>query len=190
MEPAPTPAAAYEARLPARPTTMTEAAPAGRPEKGGAGRRGTDLLAAGRTWMVLGAATGVIAIGAAVLVARILITQALENLVPGWATMKANTAIAFLAGGGVLALMEASQPGFTVFRVARAVAVLPLALGLLSLAESLFSLSLGIDNLVSAPNARSGSLEQTGLMSPAAALSFACLGAALLNLRSRTTLRA
>jgi signal transduction histidine kinase len=169
---------------------MANTASNARPQPGHPVRSGTDTLAAWRSWIVLAAAAGVIAIGAAVLAARILNAQALESLIPGWATMKANTAIAFVACGGVLALMGSSQSGSTVFRVARALAVLPLALGLLSLAESLFSLSLGIDDLIGAPDATGASRRQSGLMSPAAALSFAFLGGALLNVRSRSALRA
>jgi signal transduction histidine kinase len=190
MEPAQIPSVAAQAVLLASPATVADAASFGRSEPGGPIRSGADALATGRRWMVLGAAAGVIVIGAAVLAARLLHAQALQSLVPGWATMKANTAIAFVVGGGVLALMESSQPGFTLFGVARALAVLPLALGLLSLAENLFSLSLGIDTLIIAAHTRGGSPTQSGLMSPAAALSFAFLGAALLNVRSRNVIRA
>jgi signal transduction histidine kinase len=58
------------------------------------------------------------------------------------------------------------------------------------LAENLLSVDLGIDNLVFPAAATVGSWKQSGLMSPASSLSFALLGAALLNVRSRNASRA
>ena len=186
MELAPIPSAASMAR----PTSMAEAASSQPPEGGEPSRSGVRALAAGRTWLVRAAAAIVIMTGVAVLAGWIFDLPLLKSLAPGWATMKVNTAIGFISSGGVLVLLESSKPGLTLFRLGRALAVLPLLIGLLSLAENLFAVDLGIDNLVIPVQTPAGASRPAGLMSPAAAFSFALLAVALLNLRSRNAARA
>ena len=72
------------------------------------------------------AAAIVIMTGVAVLAGWIFDLPLLKSLAPGWATMKVNTAIGFISSGGVLVLLESSKPGLTLFRLGRALAVLPL----------------------------------------------------------------
>ncbi len=140
--------------------------------------------------MVRAAAASVTLIGAVVLAGWLFDIPALKGVAPGWATMKVNTAISFIAGGGALGLLETSDGGLVGLRLGRVLALLPLVLGLLSLAENLLSVDLYIDNLIIPAHATAGSQDRPGLMSPASAVSFAFLGAALLNLRARDPLRA
>jgi hypothetical protein len=189
MDPAPILSAVAPAALLARPATVAGTPSVGRPELGESAGGRIAGLAASRTWLVRAAAAGLIVMGAVVLAGWFLNVPSLESLAPGWATMKVNTSIGLIAGGGVLAVMESSQGRLTVF-VGRGLATLLLVLGLLSLAENLLPLDLGIDNLIVPAHTPAGSLTRPGLMSPVAALSFAFLGAALLNVRSRNVTRA
>jgi len=169
---------------------MADTASSGGSRTGERARRRFDLLAACRTWLVRGVAGCVIAIGALVVAGWLLNMPSLKSVFPGWATMKVNTALSFIAAAAALGLMETSEPARAGFRLGRALAALTLMLGALSLAENLFSLNLGIDNLLIPDHAAAVHGGRPGLMSPASAFSFLFLGAALLNLRSRHVLRA
>ena len=122
-------------------------------------------------------------VGCAVLLGWMLNIGWLKGLIPGFATMKANTACGFIAAGLALGLLL-PLPGnpwvrqrnlFGVF-LATAVATL----GVLTLVEYLFTVNLGMDELIFR-DAKSAEALHPGRMSPATALSFLLVGLALIR---------
>jgi signal transduction histidine kinase len=189
MEPASTPSDVDPAVFMTRPASA-DAASVSRADRRVVFHSWTERLTAWRSWLVRSAAAGVTVIGAVVLTGWLLNAPPLESILPGWATMKVNTALAFIVSGGALVLLESSRANLALFRLGRALAVLLLALGLLSLVENLFAVDLGIDHLIVPPPAIAGGSRPSGLMSPASAFSFVFFGGALLNLRSNNVIRA
>ena len=129
--------------------------------------------------------------GLVVLLGWVLNVKILKAVVPGLATMKANTAIGFvLTGVGLALLSYPREPGRGLSR-ARGCALFVIALSLATLAEYLFGLNLGIDELlfrdpqelvpVKLPNGRPGFTT---------ALSFLMTGFALLLIRGPSTVAA
>ena len=100
----------------------------------------------------------------------------LKSLLPGLATMKVNTGCGFLAAGLALWLLHRSQPGSRSFRLARALSLFVAVLGGLTLAEDIFTLELGIDQLVLADTAAAVSSGNPGRMAPATAFNFLFIG--------------
>jgi diguanylate cyclase (GGDEF)-like protein len=134
------------------------------------------------TWCARAGAIVVACVGAAVIVGWLLDIAVLKSVLPGLATMKFNPACTFLAAGVALFLLQSSVPGSRSHRLARVLAGLVLVVGGLTLLEYVFNIDLGIDQLII-----SDALNPSypGRMAPAAALSFICLGFALLALKSR-----
>jgi len=127
----------------------------------------------------------VAAVGGVVIFGWVLNLAPLKNVLPGLASMKINTACAFLFAGAALWLVHTCAPGPRLFRLARALAAIVAALGGLSLAEDLFGLELGIDQLILPDVAPATALLHPGRMSPATALNFLFIGLALLALKAR-----
>ncbi len=104
--------------------------------------------------------------------------------------MVANTAVGFVLLGGSLWLLRrrTSQPFSRIQNAAaKALAVIAGVLGLLSLAEHLFTVNLGIDQiLVRVPATDHAAGVSPGLMSSLTALDFFLLGCAILLLDRRT----
>ncbi len=125
-----------------------------------------------------------IALGLVALVGWVWHVDAFKVVLPGLTTMKANTAIAFVAGGSGLLL--ASVPRATPGRRAAIIlmgAVVAL-LGAASLVEYAFGVRLGLDELLFAdPN--STSMPYPGRMSPATAVGFLPTGVAIVLLAGR-----
>ncbi|MBI1356766.1 MAG: hypothetical protein GC160_20695 [Acidobacteria bacterium] len=127
-------------------------------------------------------------LGAVVLLAWRFDFEAAKSLLPSFATMKANTALCFLASG--VALWHLAGPVATVCSPSRrgrilaaAAAGLTLTLSLLTVSQYVFSFDAGIDELLFADN--STAPQETvypGRMSPATAVSFLLLALALLAL--------
>src|SRR3989338_1658230 len=121
--------------------------------------------------------------GALVLVGWFLNIQPLKNLLPGLATMKANTAVSFVLAGVSLWLLapEEAASSREVWRCrgARGTAVFVVSLGLLTLGEYLAGWELGIDQLLFEDP---GTTAYPGRMAPATALSLTLVGLALFNL--------
>jgi len=113
----------------------------------------------------------------------------LKSVLPGFVTMKANTAAAFILSG--LALLLLSRPTRTGGKWARlagqACAGLVSLLGLLTLAEYAFHWDLGIDQLLFDEAAGAVQTTYPGRMAPNTALSFLLLGLTfcLLDLKTR-----
>jgi PAS domain S-box-containing protein len=134
--------------------------------------------------VTLAIAAGCAALGAAVLVGWGLDNTALKSVLPGWATMKANTALGFLLSGVALALGQRKASG----RLAAGAAAAVCAIGALTTIEYLTGVDAHIDQLlVSAPtpvaivpDLQTALAAPPGRMSLATALAFGAAGLGLL----------
>jgi PAS domain S-box-containing protein len=108
----------------------------------------------------------------------------LTTIVPGFASMKVNTAVSLGLAALSLALLNRETASWRT-PVAHAVAVLVLAIGAMTLFEYLFQFSAGIDDLLFAvpPEANN---RFPARMSPISAFSIMCAGTALLWIDVRT----
>jgi diguanylate cyclase (GGDEF)-like protein len=124
-------------------------------------------------------------VGIAVLVGWCLDVAYLKSVVPGWVSMKANTALALLASG--LALWAgAVVPTSHCRRLIKQVLAGSVALlGTLTLVEYVFQVDLGIDQLLFADQPASALTTDPGRMAPATALCTLFCGVSLLVLGSR-----
>lgn len=117
---------------------------------GGAGVRGS-ASATARPRIKAGPLTCAlfaIAVGAAVLAGWLFDVPLLKSLVPGFVTMKANTALAFVLAGGSLLLQSSSPVSLARAQSGRALALAVALIGALTLAEYIFGWQLGIDELL------------------------------------------
>jgi two-component system sensor histidine kinase/response regulator len=136
-----------------------------------------------------GSAIGAIALGLAVLLSYDLGDPAIMGVLPGWVSMRPNTALCFILSGFCLLLLG---PG--VSRVKRilgflaALAVVTVG-GLVEL-EWLFGLSFHFDQVLFPNIVRAAHTYYPGRVSPTSALNFVCLGAALLLLTMNRGMRA
>ena len=105
--------------------------------------------------------------------------MALKNVLPGRVTMKANTAVAFLACGLALTL-SSGVPSAMRRRGVALLALFVALIGGLSLLEELFSLDFGIDELLFRGRDEPSRIARPGRMSPATAYCFVAVGGALL----------
>ena len=124
-----------------------------------------------------------VALGVAVLFAWTFGVDVLEDVLPWFVRMKANTAIAFILSGLSLALIEHERSGRSTRRVARLLAAIVVLIALLTLAEYLVGVDIGIDQVLFADPARTP-FPPPGRMAPNGALCFALVGAALVLLSS------
>jgi len=136
---------------------------------------------------VLSGAAAVMAalMGALVLAGWALNVTALKSVAPGLATMKANTALAFLLSGVALWLLREKRAGRYGARglvAARALALAVAVIGLLSLSESLLGWDLGIDQILFRDSFQAVRTFAPGRMAPATAFNFLLVGLALLLL--------
>jgi diguanylate cyclase (GGDEF)-like protein len=136
-------------------------------------------------WFARVGAVLVAAVGVAVIIGWLWDIALLKSMLPGLASMKVNTAYAFLAAGTALWFVHTAAPGSQALGLARALAVIVAAFGGLTLAEDLFGLELGIDQLILPDAAQAAAGAHPGRMSPAAALNFLFVGFALIALRAR-----
>jgi signal transduction histidine kinase len=120
-----------------------------------------------------------VAVGLAVLLGWICDVHALIRISPGFATMKANTALAFALSGIALWLLTSVKPSKLLWRVSRVCAVTVALIGLLTLSEFLFEWDIGIDNLI-VQDHHTAHTPRPGRMSQASALGFMLLGVAFL----------
>jgi hypothetical protein len=118
-------------------------------------------------------------LGLAVLTGWLLNISALKTVAPGLTSMKANTAVGFLAAGGGLLLMGLKARWGR--RAALVLGALVAMIGLVTLTEYLFGLKLGIDELLFVDPATT-SRPFSGRMSPATAIGFTAAGASLMLL--------
>ncbi|MDR3415473.1 MAG: PAS domain S-box protein [Nevskia sp.] len=121
-------------------------------------------------------------VGGLVLGGWFLGVEVLKSVVPGWPTMKANTALSFiLAGASLLSLRTPPEGRGAPARHlgGYAAALLVFLIGSLSLLEYLLARKFGIDELL-VRDYGTLATASPGRMSPMTALSFVLLGAALL----------
>ncbi len=123
-----------------------------------------------------------VCVGAIVLAGWALQAPVLEGLLPGWATMKVNTAVELATAGISLWLLHSAPPWSAAHKLGRALAWGGAAIAALSLAEDVLSIDLGIDQLILTDKE---SVLHRGRMSPATAFGALMIGLALLTLRSR-----
>ena len=123
----------------------------------------------------------VIIVGCLVLVGWVFDIAVLKSVLPGLATMKANTALAFALAGVSLRLLAMERPGRRTRRIADICAAATALIGLLTLTEYLFPWDLKIDQLFFSDRGPS----PPGRMAPATASNFFLIGTALLLLDAR-----
>ncbi len=118
------------------------------------------------------------ALGALVLLGWMRDIQILKSVAPGLVSMKANTAVAFVLSGYALWALH-SIGSARISRAAMICSISVIAIGLLTLSEYLFGWNLGIDYLLFEETGNAVKTSVPERMSPATALSFILLGAAL-----------
>ncbi|HUK89935.1 MAG TPA: PAS domain S-box protein [Blastocatellia bacterium] len=123
------------------------------------------------------AATAAMA-GSLGLIGWIFDVGALKSICPNLATMKANTALAFVLQGTALWTLAAPRSGRRRRLIGQACAAISCVIGLLSLLEYIFRQDFGIDQILfKASQTAPG--QPPGRMSPVTALEFVLLGLAL-----------
>jgi diguanylate cyclase (GGDEF)-like protein len=120
-------------------------------------------------------------VGVAVMTGWLLDIAPAKSVLPGLATMKFNTACAFLAAGVALWLLQSSTPGSQAARVSRILAASIVAIAALTLFEIMTGIDLGIDQLIVADISN---IAHPGQMAPATTLGLLAIGLALLALKS------
>lgn len=118
--------------------------------------------------------------GAIVLCGWAFDARSLTSVLPGQATMKPNTALAFVLGG--TALWLSLRGGRAPRGVAIVSSAIVFAVGALTMSEYGLGWSAGIDDLLFRAAVRAEGARPPGRMAPATALSWTLLGAALLLL--------
>jgi hypothetical protein len=135
-----------------------------------------------------------IVVGSLVLLGWQLEIALLKSLLPGYATMKPNTAACFVLAGAALWLprvgpgqMDNGDSRRT--SVAQACAALVALVGLLTLGEYLLNLNIGLDELLFRDTPHPAHLTPPGRMAPVTALAFVLLGSALTWLEAESRWR-
>jgi len=129
------------------------------------------------------AAVLVILIGVLVVGGWVLDIQMLKTVFPGLISMMPNTAIGLILAGFSLLLQARSEPVPSKrLLAAQAFALIVTAIGMATLAEHIFNLDLGLDQLLFRENAQAPGVFFPFRMAPASALNFILLGIALLTL--------
>jgi signal transduction histidine kinase len=128
----------------------------------------------------------VLLVGLVVLVAWLFDISSLKGLRPGLPTMKANTALCFMLSGGTLVLVGFSRPTRLTRWAAWAGAGLVILLSGPTLAQYVFGVDLGIDQLLVRDRTLGVELGYPGRMAPNTAFCFLLLGGALLTLELKT----
>ncbi|HVD93075.1 MAG TPA: HAMP domain-containing sensor histidine kinase [Vicinamibacterales bacterium] len=141
-----------------------------------------DYLSVAHACARLGA-LAVAGLGAVVLVGWIFDITILKTLAPGLTSMKANTAGAFIATGLALFLIVTAPASRRSMVVARTLAIFAMLVGGLTLAAYVFTIDLGIDQLVFSDI----SIRYPGRMAPTTTIAFLCVGSALLALTVRSS---
>jgi two-component system, sensor histidine kinase and response regulator len=136
-----------------------------------------------------------IATGGIVLVGWVAGIRNLTSIVPGYSTMKPNTAVCFILCGVSLLLIRASEKkvstGHSIpIRLAKACALAVTVLGLLILSEHIFQVDLGIDQIILRDTLSNSPSGHPGQASVATAFGLFVLGGSLFFLGSKSILSA
>ena len=118
-------------------------------------------------------------LGIAVLAGWALDVEMLKSAIPGHASMKANSALAFVLAGISERALCSERTGPRVRRAAKVAGVLVAAIGLATAFEYVSGLDLGIDQLLFREAPRAIQTSHPGRMAPGSALAFLLLGIAL-----------
>ena len=128
---------------------------------------------------------GVLLIGAIAMTGWIFNVAALQSVVPGLVNIKANTALCFMALALSLWLLQRENPSSQITWTVRLCSGAAMLCGALTLAEYIFNINLGIDQLLFLDSNNPVATTYRGRMSPISALNFLLLGAALIWLDTR-----
>ncbi len=126
-----------------------------------------------------GSATAIV-VGFLVLVGWMLDIAALKSVIPGLATTKANTALAFILAGVSLWILQGEHTSHHTRRIGQASATIVVLAGLLALSEYLLGWDWGLDQLLFNDPSGTVGIYHPGRMSPATALNFTLVGCALM----------
>ncbi len=130
-----------------------------------------------------GSAT-IVCVGAAVAFGWFMNIRILESVIPGLETMKINTALCFILAGASLWLLHTSEPGTNARYAARVLALCVIAVAAFTVAQDIFGIDLGIDQLVVRDSHPSAKALHPGRMAPATSLCFLAVGIVLAGLKS------
>ena len=130
-----------------------------------------------------------VTLGVSVLLGWAFGVTALKSVLPGLATMKANTAACMLLCGLALAVLSRRNASERNRRVAGALAVMVFTVGALTLIEYLLGWDFRIDLTMFQDLGNAGAISYPGRMSPSTALCYVFSGAALLVASLRNALR-
>jgi PAS domain S-box-containing protein len=148
----------------------------------------TDNFAADKkklmSWPTLAAMMSA-AIGLAVLIGWVLDVHALKSIVPGWVTMKANTALCFVLLGLSLGLQRLPMTGKKLLLLSRWACYLGLAIACATIVEYAFRIDTGIDQLLFTEASGAVATAYPGRMAVNTAICYVLLFSALLSLRSK-----
>jgi hypothetical protein len=147
-------------------------------------RAGTSHVADRLDLLSLAANAIVLLVGLLVLVGWIFDVPALQAVVPGLATMKPNTAVAFFLAGMALWLFQDEQIRRWKRRLALGCSITVAMIGFLTLMEYLWRWDLGIDQLLFRDVSRDTDGAAPGRMSFSTALSFYLVGLALMLVKA------
>lgn len=128
----------------------------------------------------------VMASGILVLLGWVLDITPLKTLLPGLATMKVNTAILFLLCGLAIWLEADTRHAMVSFWLARSVAVVVGAVGVVTLGEYEFGWNAGIDQSLIPESIESAGTSVPGRMAVMTAIDFLLISAALLLINFKT----
>jgi signal transduction histidine kinase len=145
----------------------------------GPARRGASVLRRRAARATAALAAAVVAVGLAVLAGWRWNVAGLMTVIPGAISMKANTAIAFVALALAVLVLHRTPPSAPRRALGAALAVLAMAIGALTLAEYLLGVNLGIDELLFRDPAATGAVPP-GRLAPITAVNVVLLGIALL----------
>lgn len=110
----------------------------------------------------------------------------LTTVVPGWASMKPNTAVSFILLAAAMVLLRSrGERAKNAVIIGSAVAFVPLFIGLFTLASYALGVSSGIDQILFSEQVRAEGIRWVGRMSPITAANFTLLGTALILLAFR-----
>ena len=130
----------------------------------------------------------VVAVGFLVLIGWLFDISALKSILPGFATMKVNTALGLLLASISLLLYHTRRENKWVDLVTKGCAAFVVLIGLLTLGEYIFSQNFGIDQLLF-QDTLTPENAYPGRMSMVTALNFSLLGSSLLLLYRQQYLR-
>ena len=127
----------------------------------------------------------VVCVGVAVAFGWFMNIQALKSVLPGLATMKINTAFLFILAGASLWLLHISAPGSNPRYAARILALCLTAIAGFTIAQDIFGIDFGIDQIITRDLNPAVNGTHPGRMAPVTSLCFVVIGIVLFGLKSR-----